>query len=329
MLRITFILIIIMFFGAVLYHPTTSIHGDPITCKAQQFDDLPWISPERKRRDFCGEVPQQNHIYGEQSGRFTTIRHDEFKSLDSTFWAPMSTTFFCNQAMFAPKNISLLPQGGLSLRIERQSIQDRAYTAADLTPNDVSDNKLQFGRVETYFKPIKVPGVISSFFLYRFDPWQEIDAEFLGSDTSKLLVNVYFNPGQEGDLYNYGLRGTPVLINLGFDASLDFHRYAIEWERNEIRWFVDNRLVHVRKNNYPTPIPNLPMNFHVNTWPTCSKELAGEFSPLQQSIAAELKSVTISNWAPPPQNKLVDFISWFEWGKDLAGSDQSNEWRRR
>ncbi len=36
-------------------------------------------------------------------------------------------------------------------------------------------------------------------------------------------------------------RGTPVQIDLGFDASEAFHRYAIEWEPTGIRWFVDGK----------------------------------------------------------------------------------------
>jgi beta-glucanase (GH16 family) len=42
------------------------------------------------------------------------------------------------------------------------------------------------------------------------------------------------------------MRGTPVLIDLGFDPSEDFHRYAIEWDPNGMRWFVDRELVFAR-----------------------------------------------------------------------------------
>ena len=39
--------------------------------------------------------------------------------------------------------------------------------------------------------------------------------------------------------------------------------------------YVDNILVHTRNNWGPTPIPHLPMKFHINLWPTKSRELAG------------------------------------------------------
>jgi beta-glucanase (GH16 family) len=222
-----------------------------------------------------------------------------------------------------------MPEGGVKLNIERQAAQDRAYTAADLTTKDTPEAHFKFGRFETVFKPTKEPGVVSSFFLYRFDPWQEIDAEFLGNDTTKILLNVFYNPGQPGDLYNYGLRGTPVVIDLGFDASLEFHRYAIEWEPEEIRWFVDDKLIHVRRAGLPTPIPQLPMRFHVNTWPICSEELAGKFSPTRDSMGSELKSVTISQWVPPPQKRLMDFLSSLKWWGSDTDWRQTAPWLQR
>jgi hypothetical protein len=39
---------------------------------------------------------------------------------------------------------------------------------------------------------------------------------------------------------------SPVLIDLEFDASVDFHRYAIEWNPSGIRCFVDGELVFTR-----------------------------------------------------------------------------------
>jgi beta-glucanase (GH16 family) len=120
-----------------------------------------------------------------------------------------------------------------------------------------------------------VPGLVTGFFLYRDSPRQEIDIEITGNHPDQLLVNVFYNPGIEGVKFDYGYRGTPTRIALGFDASKAAHRYAIEWNREEIRWFVDDQLVHRRVLWNPTPIPDLPMTLHLNTWPTRSRELAG------------------------------------------------------
>ncbi len=132
------------------------------------------------------------------------------------------------------------------------------------------------------------------FFLHRSNPWQEIDLEFLGRDTTQILVNVYFNPGEAGTDRNYGNRGTPVMIDLGFDASENFHRYSIEWEPHEIRWFVDNELVHVRAAWEPTPVPNLPLQLHCSIWPPRSTELAGEIGDGDLTVSSHVKSITVS-----------------------------------
>ena len=329
MLRPALLFALVIFAVGVLYRPSSSIPATPVACRAQQFDTDPWITPFKKVSSYCTNSPTVAPTAGSRSGNFKALRTDGFKTIDPTYWDRMDTTFFCNQAVFSPNNIVQMPDGGVKLNIERQTAQDRAYTAADLTTKDTPDAKFKFGRFETVFKPTKEPGVISSFFLYRFDPWQEIDAEFLGNDTTKILLNVFYNPGQDGDLYNYGLRGTPVVIDLGFDASLEFHRYAIEWEPEEIRWFVDDKLIHVRRAGLPTPIPQLPMRFHVNTWPICSEELAGKFLPTRDSMGSELKSVTISQWVPPPQKRLLDFASSLKWWGNTADWRQTAPWLQR
>jgi beta-glucanase (GH16 family) len=329
MLRPALFFGLVIFAVGVLYRPSSSIPAAPVACTAQQFDTDPWIVPFKKASSYCTQTPSATPTAGSRSGNFKTLRTDTLKTIDPTYWDRMDTTFFCNQAVFSPNNIVQMPEGGVKLNIERQAAQDRAYTAADLTTKDTPEAHFKFGRFETVFKPTKEPGVVSSFFLYRFDPWQEIDAEFLGNDTTKILLNVFYNPGQPGDIYNYGLRGTPVVIDLGFDASLEFHRYAIEWEPDEIRWFVDDKLIHVRKAGAPTPIPKLPMRFHVNTWPICSEELAGKFSPTRDSMGSELKSVTISQWVPPPQKRLMDFFSSLKWWGSEADWRQSAPWLRR
>lgn len=66
-------------------------------------------------------------------------------------------------------------------------------------------------------QPISNPGVVSSFFTYTGpsdnNPWDEIDIEFLGKDTTKVQFNYYTN----------GVGGHEFLYDLGFDASESYH----------------------------------------------------------------------------------------------------------
>ena len=43
------------------------------------------------------------------------------------------------------------------------------------------------------------------------------------------MVNVFYNPGDEGAQFDYGYRGAPSYVDLGFDASEASHRFAIDW----------------------------------------------------------------------------------------------------
>lgn len=113
---------------------------------------------------------------------------------------------------------------------------------------------LVFGRFETVMQPTNVPGVLHAPGLAAAR--DKIDVEIAGNRPDRILANVYHNPGDEGTRYDYGYRGAPTYIELGFDASRSAHCFSIEWGPNEIRWLVDGRLVHRRVYWGPTPIPH-------------------------------------------------------------------------
>ena len=111
-----------------------------------------------------------------------------------------------------------------------------------------------------------------------------------------MLINVFYNPGLEGTKLEYGYRGTPVLINLGFDAAKEFHQYEIEWQKNFLRWYVDGNVVYERGQWNPTPIPNLPMEFNLNIWCSRSKELASKLDKTKIPAHSEINSIKIVNY---------------------------------
>ena len=280
-------------------------------CTPLHHDTDPWIvHPDvLGGTGYCDTVARQPaNRWTRPSSHFVQIQHDDFETVDPAFWDQLDDTFECNLAHFRPRNVDTQGEGlTLSLRPEQDG--DRAYTAGSIATKKTPDAQYQFGRFEAVLKPARGPGIISAFFLYRFDPWQEIDFEFLGRDTTKAMLNVYYNPGGAGAKYNYGLRGSPVLVDLGFDAADDFHTYAIEWDVDEIRWYVDDRLIHRRAEGRPTPVPQLPMRLHLNVWPICSEELAGKLDPAALPTQAQFKSMTIFKRQDAWSQRL---LSWFD-----------------
>jgi beta-glucanase (GH16 family) len=134
---------------------------------------------------------------------------------------------------------------------------------------------------------------VTAIFLHRNGPRQEIDIEFLGKETTKMLVNVFYNPGPEGTKLEYGYRGTPTLIDLGFDATDDFHVYEIDWQPTVIRWLVDEEVVYDRTSWDPTPIPDQPLQFNVNLWHSRSKEFAGSLMTTRLPACAKISSMEV------------------------------------
>lgn len=315
--------VMVLFFCAgAMFTPSTLLEVAPRSCKALEHDTDPWIVPAKRIEGYCPADPKTDKGVGKRTGTFHAVDEPNLISLAPTYWDRLDKTFFCNLSHFRPDNVEP-GSDGFSIRLERRAMPEREFASGGVVTKDEPESRFKYGRFETVMKAAKESGVITAFFLYRFDPWQEIDAEIVGNDTTKILLNVYFNPGEEGDLFNYGLRGTPVLVDLGFDASLDFHKYAIEWEANEIRWFVDDQLIHVRREGFPTPIPNLPMRFFVNMWPICSEELAGPFNPGDEPILSQFKTVTLSRWYPAPFAKLsARFDALFEDG-------DAKDWRQK
>lgn len=204
-------------------------------------------------------------------------------------------TFPGNKATFTIDGV-VHGSGGAAITIEKASSGDRPYRSGAL----VSDHMLLHGRVEARIKPARGKGLVTGFFLHRGSPRQEIDIEFTGDDPCSMLVNVYFNPGDEGTSLDFGYRGSPSRIDLGFDASLDFHTYSIEWQPDRISWFVDGALVHERGSWDTTPIPHLPMKLHANLWPPRSESLAGRIGLRSIPSTAMFKDLAIYRFREGP-----------------------------
>lgn len=261
--------------------------GDSVLkCETAKRDKSPWVVEPNNWWQGIHTIPIKKEFTVDA---IPVKLNDSLKSLDTKHWYIRDDTFTGNMALFRPSNIEFHAELGATLSIKRESMGVRKFSAAALTSSD----RYLYGRFEAIIKASNIPGVVTGIFLHRDSPRQEIDIEIAGNRTDRLLVNVFYNPGNEGAKFDYGYRGAASFIDLGFDASESYHRYTIEWGPNEISWFVDNRLVHKRVDWKPTPIPHLPMSFHVNIWPTRSKELAGRLASHKLPASTFIKSIVL------------------------------------
>ena len=263
--------------------------GLDVPIQRSKWDRLPWIvGPARQWRGM---------VFGSRAENSSNVRwvpevRERFDRLEAARWEVLDDTFPDNLALFREANFTLRNPGCAALYLRKGGTNLRPFTSASLRTR----NAYQYGRFEAAIRPAKGRGLVTGMFLHRNSPRQEIDIEFLGRNTTRLMVNVYYNPGGEGATLEYGYRGTPAVIDLGFDASEAFHRYSIAWTPSSITWFVDGRMVHERVNWNPTPIPHLPMRFFINLWPPRSKQLAGVLSLIDLPAKSEIRSVDIDVW---------------------------------
>jgi len=248
---------------------------------SRAMDDSPWILPRTSGWQPALDATLPAPVAGQPivEARMTEAS-PEFPALIETFPG--------NLATFAHENLEHGEEGA-RLTIEAVVGGRRPYQSGAFA----SVRSFGYGRFEAEIRAAPGSGIVTGFFLYRANPLQEIDIEFPGSDPRRMLANVYFNPGDDGTAMSFGYRGSPCWIDLGFDASTDFHRYAIDWRSGRVAWLLDGRVVHERVGWDPTPIPHLPMRVHSNVWVPRSEELAGRVDERRLPASAVFRNVSV------------------------------------
>ncbi len=197
----------------------------------------------------CGGSQEAPAAAGRQAAVRTTSLNDQFNGYDSSIWS------MANWANGNPFNCGFLPDhvtfanGYMTLKLDNTASSGKSYSGGEYRTSDT----VSYGRFETRMKAAKGSGIVSSFFTYTGSPWDEIDVEVLGKNTNQVQFNYYVN----------GTGGHERLVDLGFDASADFHTYTIDWQPNSISWYVDGVLRHTVTGG---TLPSHPMQIMMNLW---------------------------------------------------------------
>ena len=126
--------------------------------------------------------------------------------------------------------------------------KEYSFYGAELTGRD----QFKYGRFEARMKMAAISGSVSSMFVYYDDswekgekPWNEIDIEVLGKAADKWQSNIITREGDPSIKANTSSESKP-LHEFGFDATQDFHLYAIVWTPEYVSWEIDS--VEVRRD---------------------------------------------------------------------------------
>lgn len=145
--------------------------------------------------------------------------------------------------------------GVLELTVRQRPRNGTAFTCAEVQ----STRRYHYGTYEARIKVAKGSGINSNIFTYIGPPHgvpehDEVDFEFLGKDTTKVQLN-YWRAGNGKN---------EVMIDLGFDASEDFHTYAFTWSKDKIIWYIDGKKVHETPEG--ADLPKNPGIFFMSIW---------------------------------------------------------------
>lgn len=175
--------------------------------------------------------------------------HDEERWFKSDFYYPNSA-----HPAWKAENIHF-HSNRIEMEVRRERVAYKNYTGGEYHRR----GRFHYGRYEVVMRAAPGSGTVSAMFThtgeYFGDPHDEIDIEFVGKHPRKLHINYFTDGRAHGSVY----------APLRFDSSREIALYAFEWDPDEIRWFVDDELVFVaRDENHP--IPQTPGRLLMHAW---------------------------------------------------------------
>jgi beta-glucanase (GH16 family) len=178
--------------------------------------------------------------------------------------------------------------GNLVITAKNQSMGGQPYTSGKITT--AGKFTVKYGRIEARIKLPAFQGSWPAFWMLGANIGQvnwpqcgEIDIMEQTNTSNTTLGTMHWN--NNGHVYYGG--------NTQVNNVTDYHVYAVEWDANSIKWFVDGTLFHtgnIQNNINSTEEFQLPF-----------------FLILNLAIGGDLPGNTINNGALPA-NMLVDYV---------------------
>ncbi|KAI1204987.1 glycoside hydrolase family 16 protein [Annulohypoxylon truncatum] len=175
--------------------------------------------------------------------------------------------------------------------------------AAD-APTITSNKYIFFGKVELVVEAAPGAGIVTSFVL-QSDDLDEIDWEWIGSDTTQVQSD-YFG---KGDTSTYDRGGYHSVSN----PQSNYYTYTLDWTKDYVRWYINGQ--QVRELLYAdakggTRFPQTPMQIKLGTWcgggpdsPEGTAEWAGGRTDFSQApFIAHYKTLTITDYSNGVKN---------------------------
>jgi beta-glucanase (GH16 family) len=254
----------------------------------------------------CGSSDTQPDQAEQGAGTFTLLFRDEFDALDQSRWQLMTHSWDSNLALFSTAPVTI-ENGTLLIRLlpAPDGTKDSGGVAKPFLGAEVrSKDTLEYGRVRARIKFASGSAVVSSLVTiytpWPADDWNELDMECLGAAPTSLEYNaqVYTGPPTTPPVAQ-AVSPTPDLFRdeLGFDATLDFHVYTVEWTPAGARFLVDEEERHTWSRNIDRM--GLPQNVLLTIWASSSSGWAGPVTDATGKAAATYDWVELYEYSRP------------------------------
>ena len=200
-----------------------------------------------------------------QSSSYQLVWADEFEgsTLDTTKWSPMignGCPNLCgwgnNELQYYRAENATVGGGHLTITARRENFGGNQYTSARLQSRNLAD--FTYGRFEMSAKLPAGQGMWPAFWLLPTDSvygvWAasgEMDVmEALGQTPNSVLGTIHYG----GTFPNNTFSGGNYTLPTGSFTN-SFHTFAMEWEPNAIRWYVDGILYSTKTNWWSSGAP--------------------------------------------------------------------------
>lgn len=200
------------------------------------------VKPETelsKKEQSSYEPPVPLRING-----WTLVWADDFDgpSLNMEHWSEVDRKNSYNNELqyYSPLN-SYVRKGRLYLTAKKEKKEGKRYTSAMVETKDKLS--INAGKIEIRAKMPSGQGLFPAIWLLSHNGDFEIDImEMIGSEPDAIYgVNHYYLDGVLAKSYEM----------IRKDGTDGFHVYTLEWEKDELRWYMDGELYHQTKRGVP------------------------------------------------------------------------------
>ncbi|MHA7056918.1 family 16 glycosylhydrolase [Aquimarina sp. M1] len=176
------------------------------------------------------------------------IFNDEFdgSSVDLTKWSfdngdgcpTLCGWGNAEEQWYQPENTTV-QNGNLIITTKNEAAGGKQFTSSKLITSGKFNSK--YGRYEASIKLPSAGGIWPAFWMLPENGSWPFTGEI------DIMEAEHKNPESIGGTVHYSNGGWQYNgreFNAGLDLSAGFHEYAVEWEPQEIRWYVDDQLFH-------------------------------------------------------------------------------------